>query len=77
MKATPTRAPTRNARLVGAAAVLSVGLGMVTAVPAPAGDDEVIRRGNCSGSEGGDTPSSSSWRRGSSRSSRSSSPPAG
>ena len=41
---------TRNARILTAATVLSVGLGVLTAVPATAGDDEVIRRGNCSGS---------------------------
>ena len=40
---------TRNARILTAATVLSVGLGVLTAVPATAGDDEVIRRGNCSG----------------------------
>jgi hypothetical protein len=40
---------TRNARILTAATVVSVGLGVMTATPATAGDDEVIRRGNCSG----------------------------
>ena len=41
---------TRTARIVSAAAVFSVCLGVVSAAPAMAGDDEVIKRGNCSGS---------------------------
>jgi len=38
----------RSVRVLGAAAVLSVGVGVFTAVPATAGDNEVIREGNCS-----------------------------
>ena len=39
----------RNARILTAATVLAVGMGVVSAAPATAGDDEVIREGNCSG----------------------------
>ena len=40
---------TRTARVACAASALSLSLGLLTVVPAQAGDDEVIRRGDCSG----------------------------
>jgi hypothetical protein len=40
---------TSNARFITAATVLAVGMGVMSAAPAMAGDDDVIRHGSCSG----------------------------
>ena len=40
----------RTVRIAGSAGALFLALGVVSATPAFAGDDEVIREGNCSGS---------------------------
>ncbi len=40
----------RTVRIAGSAGALFLALGVVSATPAFAGDDEVIRNGNCSGS---------------------------
>jgi len=43
------RSVTATARLLAAATALTVGLGVASVAPAVASDDEVIKRGGCSG----------------------------